>query len=257
MKRFSRKTSEKRVCGRRQAALETALLLAGIYGILLIFCALPQVSFSETAVFLGNALICAGLYALFSFRRKWILRGVAVLLLVLAAAAWLRRESAAVQLLALAGSVSGTSAPQGTDVTFTVLSFLLPIAGTALVISLLLIPLFLDYRRLRRRAQAERMNCREVFRRLMDMIHFAGFLSGCSGMEEDFAARFEKEIPCTEPGDAQRLVQIVSRAAYGRGEPSKEEEAFVKRIYFSTGEWLTGELKGFRRFQFRYLKAFF
>lgn len=38
--------------------------------------------------------------------------------------------------------------------------FLLPIAGTALVISLLLIPLFLDYRRLRRRAQAERMNCR-------------------------------------------------------------------------------------------------
>lgn len=135
--------------------------------------------------------------------------------------------------------------------------FLLPIAGTALVISLLLIPLFLDYRRLRRRAQAERMNCREVFRRLMDMIHFAGFLSGCSGMEEDFAARFEKEIPCTEPGDAQRLVQIVSRAAYGRGEPSKEEEAFVKRIYFSTGEWLTGELKGFRRFQFRYLKAFF
>lgn len=135
--------------------------------------------------------------------------------------------------------------------------FLLPIAGTALVISLLLIPLFLDYRRLRRRAQAERMNCREVFRRLMDMIHFAGFLSGCSGMEEDFAARFEKEIPCTEPGDAQRLVQIVSRAAYGRGEPSKEKEAFVKRIYFSTGEWLTGELKGFRRFQFRYLKAFF
>lgn len=135
--------------------------------------------------------------------------------------------------------------------------FLLPIAGTALVISLLLIPLFLDYRRLRRRAQAERMNCREVFRRLMDMIHFAGFLSGCSGMEEDFAARFEKEIPCTEPGDAPRLVQIVSRAAYGRGEPSKEEEAFVKRIYFSTGEWLTGELKGFRRFQFRYLKAFF
>ena len=121
MKRFSRKTSEKRVCGRRQAALETALLLAGIYGILLIFCALPQVSFSETAVFLGNALICAGLYALFSFRRKWILRGAAVLLLVLAAAAWLRRESAAVQLLALAGSVSGTSAPQGTDVTFTVL----------------------------------------------------------------------------------------------------------------------------------------
>lgn len=750
MKRFSRKTSEKRVCGRRQAALETALLLAGIYGILLIFCALPQVSFSETAVFLGNALICAGLYALFSFRRKWILRGAAVLLLVLAAAAWLRRESAAVQLLALAESVSGTAAPQGTDVTFTVLivscalsicffvleivwkrhwlpytvitaimaaaplfgirpgilsvllclafqilfwtihmpgssgnrhkfsvplrcsalmgillavlvgisavltsfwgselsaavykgegfisrsalrltgraadpnsdghvssgnnyrtgeqqlevtlpqeptqtlylkgftggryiggeweaaddepvfqemardlewerwetwisaiydtlyfimnrsskeeapepreltlehtngsyrtvympyfsgpverrdtggygfhyyqeaeldldweyayernsmmtgwmwqvqdayieeipnaytevpvellprltqlcranpadsleeataliltvlrenasytlmpgraplnediveyflfenhegycvhfasaatlmyrlwgiparyasgyalqpsdftlqpdgtwkaevtdafahawteifledygwtpveftpfadgsfdasypgldtqaltellstvnlraeisgstnessdsgtesgqdfgegfpdlsgvfsryRFLLPIAGTALVISLLLIPLFLDYRRLRRRAQAERMNCREVFRRLMDMIHFAGFLSGCSGMEEDFAARFEKEIPCTEPGDAQRLVQIVSRAAYGRGEPSKEEEAFVKRIYFSTGEWLTGELKGFRRFQFRYLKAFF
>ncbi len=131
------------------------------------------------------------------------------------------------------------------------------VAGTVLAESLVLLPLFLDYRRLRRRKKLEQMSCRKVFGRFMDMVHFAGYLTGCSGTEADFSEKMAEELPCITLKEAERLVMIVSCAAYGKKGADEEENAFVRKIYFCTGEWLTGEIRGFRKLYFRYFKAFY
>lgn len=122
--------------------------------------------------------------------------------------------------------------------------------------SICVIPLVLELRRRRRRRQIGRMNCREVFGRLMEMLHFAGYLTDCIGSEEDFAERLAAEAGVLQE-DAQRLTAIVSRAAYGREAPYPEEAAFVREFYFRAGERLDENLIGFKRFVFRYAKAFF
>ena len=78
--------------------------------------------------------------------------------------------------------------------------------------TLLLLPLFLDYRRLRRRKQMEQMSCRRIFGRFLNMLHDAGRLTGCQGTEEDFPARLAREIPSMTPEEADRLTEIVRRA---------------------------------------------
>ena len=62
---------------------------------------------------------------------------------------------------------------------------------------------------------------------------------------------------CVGPEEAGRLVRIVSRAAYGPGEPEKEDMRFVREIYFRAAEEIKGTLKRGRRLLFRYLEAFF
>lgn len=131
------------------------------------------------------------------------------------------------------------------------------VLGAVLAETVLLIPLFLDYRRLRKLRQMERMSCREIFGRYIKMLHFAGYMTGLYGAEESFAERLSKEVHCVGQEEAGRLVRIVSRAAYGRGEPEKKDMRFVREIYFRIAEEIKGTLNRGRRLRFRYLKAFY
>ena len=133
----------------------------------------------------------------------------------------------------------------------------LPVLGTVLAETVLLLPLFLDYRRLRKLRQMERMGCREIFGRYIKMLHFAGYMTGLYGPEESFAERLSSEVHCVGPEEAGRLVRIVSRAAYGPGEPEKEDVRFVREIYFRTAAEITGIMKRGKRLRFRYQKAFY
>lgn len=122
--------------------------------------------------------------------------------------------------------------------------------------TLLLLPAFLDYRRLRRRKQMEQMSCRRIFGRFLNMLHDAGRLTGCQGTEKNFPARLAREIPSMTSEEAHRLTEIVRRAAYGKEAPSREETEYVRGLYLRTADQLCGELKGLKKLWFQYLKAY-
>lgn len=130
------------------------------------------------------------------------------------------------------------------------------ILGTVLVYSLFLIPIFLDYRRLRRLKKMETMNCRSVFSRFIQMLHFAGYLTTYDGSEKEFASAFASEIPVISPEEIMQFQMIVCEAAYGRGALSMEKETYVRNIYFRTGDFIYERLGWNRKLRFRYWNAF-
>ena len=79
--------------------------------------------------------------------------------------------------------------------------------------------------------QLYRSGCRVLFDRLLAMLAYTGRLQGCTGHEPDFALRLCAAVPVVSREDAQRLADIVSRAAFGSHPPLPEEDAFVSRLY--------------------------
>ena len=128
-------------------------------------------------------------------------------------------------------------------------------AAACAVYTLLLFPLFLDYRRLRVRRRMEKEGCRQVFDRLLQMLHFCGYMTGYDGTQEDFPEKLAASCALSH-ADAARLRQIVERAAYGAGGPEEAEEDFVRKIYLRAAEHLYQELSRTQRLVFRYIKAF-
>lgn len=117
--------------------------------------------------------------------------------------------------------------------------------------------IFLHLRRKMRLNDIKRMNCRRIFGRLMDMLHFAGYMSGYNGTEENFAEKLSGELPCISRTEAEQMTEIVRQAAYGQREPSGKEMESVKNVYFRTAEFLSKEQTGFSKLRFRYIKVFY
>lgn len=115
---------------------------------------------------------------------------------------------------------------------------LILIVSVILAESLLLLPLFLDYRKLRRRRKEECMDCRRIFSRLLKLLSARGLMPGYNGTEEDFPEKLAETLPCISREEAERIVEIVSRAAYGYEDVTEEEDEFVRVIYFRAEKWL-------------------
>lgn len=122
--------------------------------------------------------------------------------------------------------------------------------------SLCLLPFFLDYRRLKGLKKMESWDSRRVFSRVLEMLRFAGMLSGYDGTETDFASRLAQESGVPEEVLAG-MQEIVTEAAYGFSEISPEAEARVRETYLLLAQGIYGKLKWRRRLLFRYWKGFF
>lgn len=132
----------------------------------------------------------------------------------------------------------------------------LHVLGTWGIYSLCLLPVFLDYRRLRRLKKLESMSSRRVFFRLLEMLRFAGMLPGYDGTEADFAAKLAEATDMPE-ADIARMQSLVSEAAYGEAALPPEAENEVRRVYLALAEAVCKRLKRHKRVGFRYWKAFF
>lgn len=132
---------------------------------------------------------------------------------------------------------------------------LLAAAAACAVYTLLLLPVFLDYRRLRVRKRMEKAGCRQVFDRLLRMLHFCGYMMEYDGTQEDFSEKLAAVCALSRT-DAVRLQGIVEKAAYGAGSPEEAEEDFVRKMYLYAADHLYQELSGAKRLVFRYVKAF-
>lgn len=130
------------------------------------------------------------------------------------------------------------------------------VLGTCLLCGLSMVPVLLDYRRLRRRWKMEQMGCRKIFAVMMEMFHYAGYFSESEGWEKDFPRRVSQEFPQVSEEEMQSLQNIVKEAAYGPAGASAEDGQFVRWVYFRLAEQVLQRLKGFRKLIFRYGKGF-
>lgn len=131
------------------------------------------------------------------------------------------------------------------------------ILGSVMVYTLLLTPMFLDYRRLRRLRKLEQMDIRMLFGQLLKLLHFCGKLVGYDGNEPEFPVLLAESIPGLSTEDAGRLSEQVRYAAYGPETAGVENTDLIRRVYWQTAAVLSGELTRRERWIGRYIKALF
>lgn len=123
---------------------------------------------------------------------------------------------------------------------------ILRILAVMVVYTLVLTPLFIKYRRLRWQERFYDEDCCEHYRRLVRMLHSAGYLVDCDGAEEDFARRLAEEFPEIGTDDIEHMVNIAEKAAYGRPQSlSRMEDAFVKALCREISKQISGRSKCF------------
>lgn len=127
---------------------------------------------------------------------------------------------------------------------------------TCLCYSILLLPLLLDYRRLQLQRKMDTWDCRAVFHRLMEALHFSGLLLEYTGSEPDFAEQFAQAVPVISGEEAEKMAAIVSKAAFGPEKPDIKEDEFVRFIYRCTVRSIYAELTRPKKIVFRFIKAF-
>lgn len=129
------------------------------------------------------------------------------------------------------------------------------LAGCA-VYTLLLLPVLLDWRRLRRLRALDRGGPRRAFSRLLEMLRRYGLLSGCDGTEADFPQRLAQALPGLGEADARRMTAVTARAAYGEAPPGEEEKAFAAGYYHRAAKEVCAQLPWYRRLGFRFWYGF-
>lgn len=122
--------------------------------------------------------------------------------------------------------------------------------------TLLLLPVLLDWRRLRRLRRVDRGGCRRAFARLLELLDRYRILTGCTGSEPDFAQKLSAALPAIEAADARRLVEAVSQAAYGPAPPGAAEDAFSAALYHRAAEAVCAGLPWYRKLAFRFWYGF-
>lgn len=160
--------------------------------------------------------------------------------------------------------------------------------GAAAAAVLLVLLLLHVYRMLCRRAY-QKMNSRQLFSRLLKILHFAGCLPDCDGTEEDFPKRLAEVVPGISEEAAAEAVAIVEREAFGpaqtasaqtasaqtalaqtaiaeaagmdkaevKAEAAAEETALVRQLCSQTAAALYTRLPRHRKLWFRYGRGFF
>lgn len=129
------------------------------------------------------------------------------------------------------------------------------LAGCA-VYTLVLLPVLLDWRRLRRLRALDRGGPRRIFARLLEMLERYGLLTGCNGGEPDFALRLAQALPAVGEAEAERLVAVTARAAYGETPPGEGENAFAAGLYHRAAKAVCAQLPWYRRLGFWFWYGF-
>lgn len=127
---------------------------------------------------------------------------------------------------------------------------------TCFCYTLLLMPLFLDHRRLCLLRGTEQMNCRELFYRFVEILHFGGILTEYNGSENDFALLLPKFLSVISSDEAKRLIAAVNEAAFGLSQPNEEETEFIRTLVSRAASNIYNGLSRYQKIVFKYIKAF-
>lgn len=130
----------------------------------------------------------------------------------------------------------------------------IPIMITIIIYTVLLLPFFWDYRCIKRLWKLEKMDCRQLFAKCMEMFRFAGYLKDCDGTEEDFVERLSELFPEIAPEDFNHMMAMIEKDAYGLQGAKEQERIFVRKMYQRMEEIIYNKLKWNRKFIFYFKK---
>ncbi|MDR1640835.1 MAG: transglutaminase-like domain-containing protein [Clostridiales bacterium] len=128
--------------------------------------------------------------------------------------------------------------------------------GSCMAYSVLLLPFFLDYRRLSRLHKLRTSGCLKVFTNIIDLLHYGGILQEYDGTEQDFAMRYAGEIAAVPEQSAKQMLEIVNKAAYSLSGLEDSEEEVVIKIYQRTADYIYQRISWRKKLIFKYIKAF-
>lgn len=126
----------------------------------------------------------------------------------------------------------------------------------ALCYTVVLLPLYLVSRRTRLLQDMKGWNCRISLNRLVDILHFGGFLPESVGAEEDLALRLAEGVPQISREEAERLVTAATESAFGPSEFNQKEDAFARSLYHRVAESVYAHLSRRKKFAFKWFKVF-
>ena len=84
----------------------------------------------------------------------------------------------------------------------------------------------------------------KLFRRFLKALHFAGYMKEYEGTEPDFAEQLCKILSEIPEEQTKEAVRITGKAAFGREEPSAEEEDALRLYCRRAGRLLKTRKKG-------------
>lgn len=125
-----------------------------------------------------------------------------------------------------------------------------------MLISLFVFVLFLIIRWRYILYQQPKMNCRQLFDRLIRALHFSKILTDMNGSEKNFAEELKKSIPEMQKEEAEKLIAILQADNYSRKPVSQEETDFVRKLYIQSAEYLYQQSKWFKKPIFKFIKCF-
>lgn len=111
----------------------------------------------------------------------------------------------------------------------------------AFVCAAALLARFLYFRKIRQGQMLEAMNCRQVFGKMMEMLHSAGYCREDDGSGADFPRKAAEMFPGLPEEDLRQVQEIVREAAYGETAPSEEQEEYVRQVCIRLKEFLSGK----------------
>lgn len=127
--------------------------------------------------------------------------------------------------------------------------------GILLLYTVLLLPVFLDYRRFRRLERLGHTDCGKVYARWMEMLHFCGMLREYHGLEDRFPS-VAKDITGISFADLVKMQEIIRESIFSPRTPGSEEEGFLAEQYFRSAHFLKKQQKGIRKIIFSYWKNY-
>lgn len=133
---------------------------------------------------------------------------------------------------------------------------LLLVMASCLGYTVLLLPFFLDYRRLRLQKKMETMNCRRIFARLLKMLHSFGTLSDADGSEPDFAEKLVENVPGLSLDEIEAFLENVRKEAFGRPSRAVMDNRLALLVYRNTAKQLYLKQNIIGKLVFKYIKAF-
>ncbi|MGN1458462.1 MAG: hypothetical protein ACI4XP_11025, partial [Acutalibacteraceae bacterium] len=100
------------------------------------------------------------------------------------------------------------------------------------------------------------MNIKELFVRLIKMLHFSGILKNYNGTEEDFAQVLFKEFPEIPYDDIKNMYEIIMCELYGNSVQKDTQRIFVRTMYYDIANSVYEHLKPHKKLIFKYIKIY-
>lgn len=117
--------------------------------------------------------------------------------------------------------------------------------------------LFFKWRRKGKLASLRRMKPNILLVKMVDMLHFGGYLKEYKGTESDFPEKLSELVEELSVSDIAYFVNLANKAAFGNKPIEKDEKRTAYNHYVRTAEFVFGKLNFIKKIYFKYFKVYY